>query len=152
MEIGKTEESPFKPRNSIAGHCINKTNKIERYLELAKNEARQSKYGKLRHGAVLVKGGSVINASYNKNNFSSFGNRFRKHGCGHDTHHAELGCILVLDKSKTTGTTLYVVRINKDDDFRLSKPCDMCHEVLKYCGVRKVVYTIDENKIASYKL
>ena len=77
MEIGKTEESPFKPRNSIAGHCINKTNKIERYLELAKNEARQSKYGKLRHGAVLVRGGSIINTCFNKDKFCSFGNKFR---------------------------------------------------------------------------
>ena len=152
MEIGKTEDSPFKPRNTIAGHCIEKTNRIKRYLELAKNEAKQSKYGKLRHGAVLVKGGSVISTSFNKNNFSSFANRFRKHGCGHATHHAELGCILGLDRTKTAGATMYVVRINKNGVFRLSKPCDMCHEVLKYCGVKRVIYTVDENKIASYKL
>ena len=109
-------EAPFKPRNSIAGFSVKKTKKTQRYLELAKNTARQSKYGKIRHGAVLVKGGSIINISHNKSNFSAFGNRFRKYDCGHATHHAELGCILGLDRSKTSGSVIYVVRINKDDE------------------------------------
>jgi tRNA(Arg) A34 adenosine deaminase TadA len=145
-------EAPFKPRNSIAGFSVKKTKKTQRYLELAKNTARQSKYGKIRHGAVLVKGGSIINISHNKSNFSAFGNRFRKYDCGHATHHAELGCILGLDRSKTSGSVIYVVRINKDDEFRLSKPCSMCHEVLKYVGVKKVYYTTGDNAIEMYKL
>ena len=145
-------EPAYKPRNSIAGHAIEKTNKIERYLNLARNVAWQSTYGKIKHGAILVKGGSVISASCNKDSYTSFGDRFRQPGLGHATHHAEIGCILGLDRSKTEGTTIYVVRINKQGEFKLSKPCSMCHDVLKYCGVRRVVYTVDENKIASYKL
>ena len=114
--------------------------------------AGQSTYGKIKHGALLIKGGSVINASFNKDSYSSFGNRFRHQNCGRATHHAEIGCVLGIDRSKTEGATIYVVRINRSGDFRLSKPCSMCHEVLKYCGIKKVVYTVDENKIASYKL
>ncbi len=152
METEQTEDSPFKPRNSIAGVTVERTNKIERYLELARSEAKQSKYGKLRHGAVLVKGGSVLSTSHNKNNFSSFANRFRKHGCGHATHHAELGCILGLDRSKTTGSTVYVVRINNDEKFRLSKPCSMCHDILKHVGVKRVYYTTGKDTIEMYKL
>ena len=126
--------------------------KTMRYIRLAANAAEQSVYGKIRHGAVLVKGGSVINTSCNKSNFNSFGNRFRHHDCGHATHHAELGCILGVDKSKTMGATIYVARINKKGQLRLSKPCPMCHEVLKFCGIKKVVYTTSDNKIASYKI
>jgi tRNA(Arg) A34 adenosine deaminase TadA len=44
------------------------------------------------------------------------------------------------------------VRINKQGKFRLSKPCEMCHNILKFCGVKKVVYTYSENEIESYKL
>ena len=152
MKIEQTKDSPFKPRNSIAGSLVERTNKIARYLELAKNEAKQSKYGKLRHGAVLVKGGSVLSTSHNKNNFSSFANRFRKHGCGHATHHAELGCILGLDRTKTAGSTVYVVRINNEEKFRLSKPCSMCHDILKHVGVKRVYYTTGQDTIEMYKL
>lgn len=126
--------------------------KTQRYLDLAKRMALQSDYGKIRHGAVLVKGGSVINASFNKPNYSSFASRFREATRGPATHHAEVGCILGIDKTITEGTTVYVVRINKHGDFKLSKPCEMCHNILKFCGVKKVIYTCNENEIESYKL
>lgn len=126
--------------------------KIQRYLDLARRMAFQSEYGKIRHGAVLVKGGSVINASCNKSNYNSFASRFRPDDRGPATHHAEIGCILGVDKSISEGATVYVVRINKQGYFKLSKPCEMCHNILKFCGVKKVVYTYDENHIDSYKL
>ena len=146
------DEEPFKLRNQLPALLMEPSLKVNSFLKTAKNMARQSSYGKIRHGAVLVKGGSIISASFNKDKFSAFGNRFRKQGCGPATHHAELGCVLGIDKSKTSGSTVYVVRINKKGEYRLSKPCPMCHEILKFCGVRKVVYTKNENEIESYKL
>ena len=126
--------------------------KTMRYIQLAANVAEQSVYGKIRHGAVLVKGGSVINTSCNKSNFNSFGNRFRHHDCGHATHHAELGCILGVDKTKTMGATIYVARIDKSTSYRLSKPCPMCHQAMKHVGIKRVVYTINNKIAGSYKL
>ena len=106
----------------------------------------------MRHGAVLVKGGSIISTSFNKENYNSFGARFRKLECGDATHHAELGCILGVNKSKTNGSTIYVARINPRGEFRLSKPCEMCYHILRHCGVKRVVYTIDNDTISSYKI
>ena len=130
----------------------NSGKRTKKHLELAKQMALQSSYGKFQHGAVLVRGNRVINASFNKDRFNSFGTRFRERSCGHATHHAELGCIVGLDRSITSGATIYVVRINAEGKFRMSKPCKMCHELLKHCGVKKVVYTINEKEIASYRL
>ena len=146
------DDKPFKHRNYTADTPISLSNRQKRYVELAKNMANQSSYGKIRHGAVLVKGGSVLSASFNKDKFNSFGNRFRKQGLGPATHHAEIGCILGLDRSKTAGSTVYVVRVNNHGQYRLSKPCPMCHEVLKFCGVRKVVYTAGDNELRCYKI
>jgi len=127
--------------------------KIKGYLDLAKRVAQQSQHDHFKHGAVLVKGGSVINTACNKDKYKSFGNRFRDtKTCGHATHHAELGCVLGLDKSITQGTTMYVVRVNRQGAYRLSKPCPMCEEVLKFCGVKKVVYTTDEASASKIKL
>ena len=129
------------------------TNRISRYLELAKNIAAQSEHDHFKHGAVLVKGGSIINTSCNKDKYKRFGNRFRDtHSCGHATLHAELGCILGLDKSATQGAIVVVVRVNRSGNFGLSKPCEMCEGVLKFCGVKKVIYTTGKDTIAKHKL
>jgi len=120
---------------------------------LARRVAQGSEHDHFKHGAVLVKGGSVINVSYNKDKYKRFGNRFRNtRVCGHATHHAELGCVLGLDKSITQGSTMYVVRVNRHGEYRLSKPCQMCSDVLRFCGVKKVVYTKNEVGIEKVKL
>ena len=117
--------------------------KKKRYIELAKRLAEQSEYGKFKHGAVLVQGGSVLNCSYNKDSYNSFGSRFRSLSEGQATLHAELGCVLGIPRPKTTGATVYVARVNRFGEERMSKPCNMCQNVLKHVGVRRVIYTTD---------
>tara|TARA_R100000008_G_C3550595_1_gene150180 strand:+ start:239 stop:643 length:405 start_codon:yes stop_codon:yes gene_type:complete len=132
----------------------NATKKQKRYVDLATRMADQSnfKLGKFRHGAVLVKGGNILNASYNKNNYCSFGNRFRDPKTGNATLHAEIGTVLGLDRSVTRGSSVYVVRINKKSEYRLSKPCEMCCAVLKHCGVSKIYYSTSEESLECMKL
>ena len=127
--------------------------KIHRYMQAARKLAICSEFRDSRHGAVLVRGGSIINTSYNKDSFCSFGKRFQKTHNGKTTVHAELGAILGLDRSITTGATVYVARIGRNDEnFRLSKPCSMCEAALRYVGVKRVVYTVDNDIVGSYKL
>jgi len=126
--------------------------KVRRYMELARRVAFQSCFPDYRHGAVLARGGSVINTSHNKGKFCSFGHRFRKKEFGKATVHAELGVILGLERSITEGATVYVARVGRSGDFRMSKPCHMCHGALKHVGVKRVVYTIDNEVAGSYRL
>tara|TARA_R110000824_G_scaffold100088_4_gene237930 strand:- start:12440 stop:12877 length:438 start_codon:yes stop_codon:yes gene_type:complete len=142
----------FKERTDVEGKVIDRSKKTDRLFGLAKNVAYNSPYGKIRHGALLVKGGSVKNAAFNKENYSSFGTRFRSIDRGHATVHAELGCILGIPRSVTTGADVYVCRVNKEGSFRISKPCAMCHAALKHVGVKRVYYTTNENTIEMYKL
>jgi deoxycytidylate deaminase len=123
-----------------------------RYLDLAARIAQQSTHSCQSHGCVLVKGGSVINVSCNKNNYCSFGSRFRAPGKKkHSTLHAELGAVLGLDKSITSGSVVYVVRV-KEDNYRMSKPCPMCEQALRFCGVKKVIYTTNDDSVIVEKL
>ncbi len=142
----------FKARTQVTGKKVTKSKKIERYFSLAKNIADNSPYGKIRHGAVLVKGGSVINAAFNKDNYTSFGTRFREKHRGPATVHAEIGCVLGLARTVTTGSDLYVCRINRNGEFRNSKPCAMCHEALRHVGIKRVFYTTNDDTIEMYKL
>ena len=142
----------FKNHTSYLGKGISPTKKVRRYFNLARNVAFNSEYGKIRHGALLIKGGSIINTCYNKDKFCAFGTRFRDPDRGHATIHAELGCILGMSRSVTAGADIYVCRVNKRGQFRNSKPCAMCHEVLKHVGVKRVYYTTGDNTIEMYKL
>jgi len=58
------------------------------------------------------------------------------------------GAILVnMDRSITQGSTIYVVRINREGLPRMSKPCPMCEGAMKHVGVKKVVYTNRDGRI-----
>jgi len=142
----------FKNHTSHFGKDVQPTKKVKRYFNLARNVAFGSEYGKIRHGALLIKGGSVINTCYNKDKFCSFGTRFRDPDRGHATIHAELGCVLGMSRTVTSGADIYVCRINKQGYFRNSKPCAMCHEILKHVGIKRVYYTTGDNSIEMYKL
>ncbi len=142
----------FKNHTLYSGENIIKSKKITRYFNLARNVAFNSVYGKIRHGAILVKGGSIINTCFNKDKFCSFGTRFRDPDRGPATIHAELGCILGLSRDVTSGADIYVCRINKKGEFRNSKPCAMCHSALKHVGIKRVYYTADDNTVKMYKL
>lgn len=117
------------------------------YFKLAGRTAMNSTYGGIKHGAIVVKGGTVISVGFNKGCFSSFGKRFRHKNIqkGNATLHAEIAAILGLDKSATDGADVYVVRVGKLNDWKISKPCPMCQEALKFCGISRVFYTTDEN-------
>ena len=124
--------------------------KEQRALKIAAKVAEQSGYGRFRHGAVLVKGGSVLNGSANSDNHTSFGQRFRTRP-GRATHHAETSCVLGVNRAATTGATVYVARVNRQGEWRMSKPCSMCHAVMQERGVRKVFYTVDDEVVGTYK-
>jgi tRNA(Arg) A34 adenosine deaminase TadA len=126
------------------------SNRIRRYLDLAKQKAWESDFHH-KHGAVLVKGGSVLNTSFNNARYSSFAHRFRDHA-HNATRHAEIMCVLGLSREMTEGTTLYVVRINNKGHFMLSKPCEMCSDLLVFCGVKKVIYSVNNEEIKSVKM
>ncbi len=139
-------------RTSVAGTEVQISGRISRYLEAARSQAANSEYGKLRHGAVLVKGGSVIKLAYNKDDFTSYADRFRPAGCGPATRHAEASLIAGLSKEQTNGADIFVCRINNQGEFRMSKPCKMCHSIMKSAGIKRVFYTTNYGGIEMYKL
>ena len=124
----------------------------KRYFDLAKRAAMESTYGKLRHGAVVVKGGSIVSFGSNKSNHCQFGRRFRHRDRGDATQHAEISAILGMPRSTTQGADLYVVRINNFCQWRMSKPCHMCEEALRFVGIKRVFYTVDGKHYDCYRV
>lgn len=106
--------------------------KNKKYLDLACKLARQSECS-IKHGAVLVKGGSVVAVGFNKPRNNSVT------GGGFYTTHAEIDCIN--QAGKTLGATLYVARINSRGAPMFSRPCENCMKAIQKAGIRKVYYT-----------
>lgn len=128
------------------------TGRHRRFIESARRAAEESVFPDYRHGALLVKGGSILNSAYNKNSRIGWADRFRGKACGHATHHAELGAILGVDRTKTSGADVYVVRIGRTGVLKMSRPCQMCQQVLSHMGVKRVYYSIDEENVGCIKL
>ena len=47
---------------------------------------------------------------------------------------------------------MYVARINNQGEFRNSRPCPMCQEVLKFVGVKRVVFTKNDGQVGLCKI
>jgi len=117
-----------------------------KFFEAARSVAMVSKgIGKrknFRHGAVIV----------NKNKILSVGHNSYK------THpimakytifphlHAEQSAIINLGLFNCAGTDLYVVRINRQNDFMMSKPCIVCKRLIDEITIRNVYYTDRQGK------
>lgn len=128
------------------------TKKNKRMFSFAKRMAMMSDYGHFSHGAVLVKCGNVLNASHNKDKTCSFGSRFRCKNLGRATLHAELGAVLNMSRDSTEGADIYVVRVNRTGELRNSKPCEMCKEAMRFCGVKRVFYSTENGLYDMMKL
>ncbi len=106
-------------------------------MDLAVNVAQSSEC-RMKHGAVVVRGGSVISVGINKNrNHPTVVSS--EHIKTHCSVHAEIDALRKVKNAK--GATIYVARVNRKGQDRLSRPCDRCHDAIREAGIRKVVYT-----------
>jgi deoxycytidylate deaminase len=118
---------------------------LHRFLEMAKRFAAHHQYERnmeYRLCAVLVKGGKSISVGYNKRTRSELMRRFAIRD--HQTVHAEVDAVLqVRRKIDLTGCKIYVVRLLKNGNTAIARPCGTCQEVLKAYGIKTMVYTTD---------
>jgi deoxycytidylate deaminase len=54
--------------------------------------------------------------------------------------HAEVDAIIHA-KTELKGTSLLVIRINKKEQLRFSKPCQHCMKYIQHVGIKKVYYS-----------
>ncbi|CAB4242258.1 ComEB Deoxycytidylate deaminase [uncultured Caudovirales phage] len=112
--------------------------KEQAFLSVARYLATKSE-SKQKHGAIVVRGGSVIGTGYNKDrNHPDFVSP--EHIKTHCSVHAEVEAIRDAGW-KVKGATLYVARINRLGQDRDSKPCDRCSVVIEETEIKKVIYT-----------
>ncbi len=67
--------------------------------------------------------------------------------------HAEFRCLKKAPYGKAKNCTLYVFRwSDKDQEFKLAKPCPMCMDFITEAGIKRVIYSTNENEMAEIKI
>lgn len=118
--------------------------KINHHLiDLAVSQANESEYPLFKIGCVIFKKNKVIAKSYNKviviDGYYDF--RIKRYKDVVSIH-AEMGALIKANGDDVKGSNIIVVRINKNKQLRLAKPCKNCWANLKLAGIKNVIYSI----------
>ena len=110
------------------------------FLSVARALATESVQRK-KHGAVVVRGGSVVGVGYNKwrNNPAYLPKDVVRE---HTSYHAEEVAIKQAGDN-TKGATIYVARVNNQGEDRISRPCLPCSLLIREAQIKKIVYTTE---------
>lgn len=101
--------------------------------------------------ALVVRGGSIISAGYNKSSTNSFVEHFADRVKGQRNFclstHAEMDAVLrARGKTDLNGAKIFVARKKRDDGLPgLARPCVICEEVLRSYSIKRAFYTIDSH-------
>ena len=118
-------------------------------IHVATKKAFDSKFHRARVGAVIAKGHRLLASGCNRIGYS----RLLPNRPYPESIHAEQQAILTLLAQRRLdaliGSTIYVSRVGRDGQQRLSKPCPTCHSLIKAVGISTVVYTTD-NGVEEY--
>lgn len=107
------------------------------FFRLAKHEASKVDFW-CRVGAVLVRRGKPIAVGRNRPTKTS--TLYRKYH-PEKTIHAEVDCVLGVERQLIQGSDMYVYRINNDGEVRMAKPCVSCLAMLLDLGISRVTFS-----------
>jgi deoxycytidylate deaminase len=109
-------------------------------LRIATKRAFESSFERARVGAVLVRGGRILESACNSIRGAS---KIQKRIP--ESLHAEQAVIIrMLNTNRQhliAGATIYVTRINNHGKTSLAKPCETCAQILRDLGIKRVYYT-----------
>jgi len=111
-----------------------------RLIEAAVLEAKKSTYDH-RVGCIIFNKSKIISVGHNyvMKRRKKLNPRYQK---WIGSVHAEVDAIINAKKN-LKGCDLLVIRINRKDEFRLSKPCKECQKYIEHVSIRKVFYSIN---------
>lgn len=114
---------------------------MHKFLKQAVEEACKSKHT-TKVGAIIFDKSKIISKGYN-NPHRHVRNLKVKYQKWMNSIHADVAAIIAA-KTDLKNLSMLVVRVNKSNQLRLSKPCKYCIMYMEYVGIKKVYYSINE--------
>jgi deoxycytidylate deaminase len=112
----------------------------ERFLRLAETHASKSRHPRWKMGAIVVSAGRVLGSGTNQPKNDPAIEGIPLTSC---SVHAEVSALRGVDAA---GATLYVARITRRGGWGLAKPCHRCEAFVRQSGVRRVVWTMNDDE------
>jgi deoxycytidylate deaminase len=101
---------------------------------------------RFRLGAVLVKKNRVISTGYNDmSKTHTLMQKFNLDKSWAPGLHAEVHACIGVHSIDLDYADLYVVRVLRNGETAMAKPCKICHKFLMSVGLRRVYYSVDDN-------
>ena len=94
---------------------------------------------KFRLGAVLVHKNSIVSVGMNSYKTHPLMSRRTEWPFLHAEQHA----IIRAGVDNCEGLDLYIARVLKNNTLALSKPCDVCAELIQEVGIKRTFYSTD---------
>jgi pyrimidine deaminase RibD-like protein len=112
-------------------------------IDLAIRLARRNqRYQRWPLGAVITKGGSVVAVGQ-----SALKSPPLHPGC---SRHAEEQALRRV-RGLAPGCVMFVARKMRNGQIGLAKPCQHCQTLIRASGIKRVVYTVDDQTIGVWK-
>lgn len=122
-----------------------------KFFEKAADVANESKFDRYHLGCIAVLKNKIIAASSNKlktHPLQKVYDEYREFNCRSDPKnihslHAEIACLNTLRYQDINykDLELYIVRIRRDGNYGLARPCIACSKFIHDLGIRKVFYS-----------
>jgi deoxycytidylate deaminase len=110
------------------------------FINIATDEAQKSDH-KQKVGCVIFDKKRILSKGHNTSQKSvkKLHPKFQRYPF---SVHAEVDAIIKAKKD-LKGSSILVIRLNKNNQFRLSKPCAKCLAYIEYIGIKNIYYSID---------
>ena len=121
-----------------------------KFFEKAAEVAKSSNFNKHHLGCVAVLKNKVIAASSNKlktHPLQAEFDKYRNFECESDLQnmhslHAEIACLSMIKQNiDYKDLELYIVRIRKNGEYGLVRPCNSCMNLIMKRGIKKIYYS-----------
>ena len=121
---------------------------LKRLINIAINECRYSDH-KQRMSAIIFGKNKIISKGFNTSQ-KSLRHFLAKFQRWKGSVHAEVDAIIKA-KRDLKNMSILIIRVNKNNQLRYSRPCEHCRMYLEYVGIKKIYFINKEEKIEILK-
>ena len=105
-----------------------------------------------RFGSVLVRGKNIISSSTNHDTKTHPLKAIMYPNRDYKGLHAEVALLRGYRRYDVEGSDVYILRLLRNGEVGMAKPCSKCEEYLRSMGIDRVFYTISETQTGILKL
>ncbi len=122
---------------------------VKRAVQIAKNLCPVNREMRSSHIAFLIKSNTIEKIGTNKRRTHPEISKHPYHE-GHVGIHAELDCVLKVDKEDLADYKMLVLRIDRKNKLNMSKPCPGCLSLIYQFNIGEVWYSDKNGQIVKH--